>query len=51
MWFRRSMIKLSNVCPCALKYVEQKARAIGIIDYECFGGVYFQYVMVILEIP
>jgi hypothetical protein len=35
----RSMIKLSNVCPCALKSVRQKARAIGINIYECFGGV------------
>ncbi len=26
---RRSMIKLSNVCPCALKFVSWKARAIG----------------------
>jgi hypothetical protein len=36
---RRSMIKLSNVCPYALKSVKQKAKAISIIDYECFGGV------------
>ncbi len=36
---QRSMIKLSNVCPCVLKSMRQKARAIGIIDYECFGGV------------
>ncbi len=35
---RKSMIKLSNVCPCALKSMKQKARAIVIIDYECFGG-------------
>jgi hypothetical protein len=27
-WWR-SMIKLSNVCPCALKFVKQKARASG----------------------
>jgi hypothetical protein len=26
---RRSMIKLSNVCPCALKFVRQKASASG----------------------
>jgi hypothetical protein len=26
---QRSMIKLSNVCPCALKFVRQNARAIG----------------------
>jgi hypothetical protein len=34
----KSMIKLSNVCFCALKHVRQKAKAIGIVDYECFGG-------------
>jgi hypothetical protein len=50
---RRSMIKLSNVCPCALKSVRKKGKAISnwyLFDYECFGGVWFQYVMVILEI-
>jgi len=33
---QRSMIKLSNVCPYVLKSMRQKARAIGIINYECF---------------
>jgi len=39
---RRSMIKLSNVCPCALKFVKQKSGGnwqLISIDCECFGGV------------
>jgi hypothetical protein len=38
---QRSMIKLSNVCPCTLISM----------DCECFGSVWFQYVMVTLKIP
>jgi hypothetical protein len=47
--WRRSMIKLSNVCPCVLKSMRQKLGQLISIDCECFGGVWFQYVMVILE--
>jgi hypothetical protein len=38
---RRFMIKLSNVCPCVLISM----------DCECFGSVWFQYVMVTSKIP
>jgi hypothetical protein len=52
--YLRYVIKLSNVCPCALKFVNKKLGQDAIDIYwlhKCFIGVWFLYVMVILEIP